>query len=196
MRISTTVIVAIVALSAWCLAARASAQSTLPDNFFYKPPAETPKSPAPSPKEGGHAKKSGEPNALSNQKGRFSRDGQGVITDRKTGLQWYLGPNQDMSCSQSERWVSDLAVAGGGWRLPTMEELRGIYGTGIYVDPGKRYSYRIDPAFQLNGCCPWSSESRNGRTVSYLLFNGGGESTASRDSVTSGSRALAVRTKR
>lgn len=185
------------------LSATAQSQNppALPNDFFYNgsgdkpkivPPAE--KAPAPkAPRQAGH---DGEPNAKSTQRGRFSRDGQGIVTDSRTKLQWYLGPNQDMSWTQAQAWAEGLGVGGGGWRLPTMSELRDIYGSGIYVEPGKRYSFRIDPAFQLTGCCPWSSESTDGRRASFILFNGGGESSGNRDSVSSGSRGLAVRAKR
>jgi len=37
--------------------------------------------------------------------GRFSKDGQGIIKDKQTGLQWYMGSESDTTWSQAKFWV-------------------------------------------------------------------------------------------
>ena len=61
---------------------------------------------------------------------RFTKASNGVITDHLTGLDWYVGPNPDNTFHQAKAWVEGLTVAGGGWRLPTMAELKAIYQKG------------------------------------------------------------------
>jgi hypothetical protein len=60
---------------------------------------------------------------------RFVRDSAGIVSDRRTGLQWF-----DMHDGMALRnwyetrdWATGLTVGGGGWRLPTMAELRTLY---------------------------------------------------------------------
>ena len=82
----------------------------------------------------------------------FSKDNHGVITDHKTGLQWFVGPDRDTNWTQAKKWVEGLSVVGGGWRMPTKDELHGLYQKGV----GDR---NIDSAFQTTGRCVWASET-------------------------------------
>ena len=93
--------------------------------------------------------------------GRFARDVYGVISDKQTGLQWYMGPNEDMTWRQAQSWTQSLSAGGGGWRMPTVSELRGLHGTGEYTPTHRSYSVKIAPIFQLGACCPWSSDTRD-----------------------------------
>ncbi|MEW6262341.1 MAG: caspase family protein [Thermodesulfobacteriota bacterium] len=75
----------------------------------------------------------------------------GIIYDSKTGLEWYVGPDRRTSWWDAKSWVSQLTIGGGGWRMPTKEELAGLYrkGTG---------SNNMDPAFKTSGSFVWSGE--------------------------------------
>lgn len=75
---------------------------------------------------------------------RFTGASNGVITDSITGLEWYVGPNPDNTWHEAKAWTERLTVAGGGWRLPTMAELKAIYQKG--ASP-----YNMDPLFQAKG---------------------------------------------
>ena len=64
----------------------------------------------------------------------IERDGQyiayanGVVKDTKTGLEWKVGPfRTKMDWYNAKSWVQSLRLDGGGWRLPTMNELKGIH---------------------------------------------------------------------
>jgi hypothetical protein len=72
---------------------------------------------------------------------RYSIAPEKVITDSKTGLEWFLGPNQELTWEQAQAWAASLQVAGGGWRLPSLRELRTLYHHGLG-------SYNISPLFQ------------------------------------------------
>jgi Protein of unknown function (DUF1566) len=94
---------------------------------------------------------------------RFTKAENGVITDHTTGLEWYVGPNPDNTWREAKAWTESLTVTGGGWRLPTMPELKAIYQPG--ASP-----YNMDPLFQVKGAWAWSGELRNSWSVWGLAF--------------------------
>ena len=94
---------------------------------------------------------------------RFTKADNGVITDRVTGLDWYVNPNPDTTWHEAKAWVESLTVAGGGWRLPTMAELKAIYQKDASAD-------NMDPLFQAKGAWAWSGELRNDWSVWGLAF--------------------------
>ncbi len=57
----------------------------------------------------------------------YSRSGE-VVTDNATGLEW-----QDNDTIQTTTICSDLQLDGGGWRLPTIEELETLVDKGRYI---------------------------------------------------------------
>jgi hypothetical protein len=93
----------------------------------------------------------------------FTKADNGVITDSVTGLDWFVGPNPDNTFHQAKAWVESLTVAGGGWRLPTMAELKAIYQKDASA-------YHMDPLFQVKGAWAWSGELRNAWSVWGLAF--------------------------
>jgi hypothetical protein len=94
---------------------------------------------------------------------RFTKAGNGVITDSLTGLEWYVNPNPDTTWREAKAWVESLNVAGGGWRLPTMAELKAIYQQDASAN-------HMDPLFQAKGAWAWSGELRNDWSVWGLAF--------------------------
>jgi hypothetical protein len=97
---------------------------------------------------------------------RFTQADNGVITDRDTGLEWFAGPNPDNTFSQAKAWVESLTVAGGGWRLPTIQELEGIYQKDASA-------VNLDRSFKVGGAWIWSGELHNDWSVWGLaIYNG------------------------
>ncbi len=92
---------------------------------------------------------------------RFTKAPDGVITDQVTGLDWYVG--KENTWREAKTWVEGLSVAGGGWRLPTMAELKAIYQPGASAN-------NMDPLFQTTVAWAWSSEPRNDWSVWGLAF--------------------------
>ncbi len=62
--------------------------------------------------------------------GRFMRYADGIVKDTKTGLEWVAGPDRDMTWLQARDWVQGLSIDSGGWRMPTVKELEGLYQKG------------------------------------------------------------------
>jgi len=54
--------------------------------------------------------------------------GDGVVTDTVAGLDWERAPSAVWTnWIDANTYVDNLALAGGGWRLPTIAELFGLY---------------------------------------------------------------------
>lgn len=83
---------------------------------------------------------------------RFTALADGVIYDSQTDLDWLVGPNRDITFDQAEKWVAGLGTtAGGGWGMPTPDELSMLYQQGV----GER---NIDPMFKTSGWWTWAGE--------------------------------------
>lgn len=98
---------------------------------------------------------------------RFSITSDKVIVDSQTSLEWIEGPDKDMSFANSQRWLSNCKVAGGGWRMPTTHELKSLSQPGVEKCVGKRKHQRgedvhLDPAFfKTTGFFMWAQSPPN-----------------------------------
>ena len=115
--------------------------------------AGQPPSPAPRP-----------PDGPAPGQGRFSTTSAGTIIDRSTGLEWIVGPDRDIILRDAERWLRECQVSGGGWRLPTMPELRGLHIPGAG-------EINLAPVFPTSGFLVWAEPpSDNPLRVWYFNF--------------------------
>ena len=120
-----------------------------------------------------------------------------------TGLEWLAGPDKATNWYDAKKWVDSLtAAAGGGWRMPTMEELKTIYQ--------KRQKCNIKTFFKTTGCWVWSGEIKGSSAAwgyDYLsdpggsILSGGTGSCAgpdflNRDDSTDSTRGFAVRSRK
>jgi hypothetical protein len=81
---------------------------------------------------------------------RFTGLADAVIFDSQTDLDWLVGPNRDTNFAQAEQWVASTGtVAGGGWAMPSQDELATLYQQGV----GER---NIDPLFKITGWWAWA----------------------------------------
>jgi hypothetical protein len=97
---------------------------------------------------------------------RFTKADNGVITDHVTGLEWYVRPNADNNWHQAKAWVDGLTLAGGGWRMPTIPELKAIYQKGAS-------RANMDPLFQPKAAWVWSGQMDDARTNYGFAFYSG-----------------------
>ena len=97
---------------------------------------------------------------------RFTKADNGVITDSATGLDWYVGPNADNNWYEAKAWTESLTVAGGGWRMPTVPELKGIYQKGAS-------RANMDPLFEPKAAWVWSGQMDDARTYYGFAFYSG-----------------------
>jgi serine/threonine-protein kinase len=124
----------------------------------------------------------------------------GSITDNKTGLEWYIGPDQNMTWPEAAKWVRNMDTCGRGWRMPTISELRALYnpnftaGTG-YFTAGRYWPAHLSPVFAGigGGSWVWSKEMQQGGNAHSFNFNQGAAVTYSQETTAFSTRAFAVR---
>lgn len=102
------------------------------------------------------------------QEQRFLMQKHGIVKDTKTGLEWKAGPDKDMNWHQARVWVKNLTLDGGRWRMPTLDELEGIYKKGAS-------SLNITPLFKTTGWQVWSCEVRDSSNAWGFYFCRGGK---------------------
>jgi hypothetical protein len=95
----------------------------------------------------------GSPSLQTGRDGRYVVYGNGIVMDAQTGLQWVAGPDRDMTWDEANVWVSGLDTNGGGWRLPTIAELKGLFRQ----DTGTR---NMTPLLKTTGWSVWSGEAK------------------------------------
>ncbi|MFC1489307.1 DUF1566 domain-containing protein [Thermodesulfobacteriota bacterium] len=118
---------------------------------------------------------------------RFHLSDNGIVKDSQTGLEWISGPDKDISWEEARLWVKSLTIDGGGWRLPTIDELKTVYEKGAgernlppYLKTAGRFGY------------VWSGERRN--KPGYWCFDYAyGRKTAYSPGYSKDFRAFAVR---
>ena len=89
----------------------------------------------------------------------------GIVRDTKTDLEWKVGPDKATATRNEARsWVQRLNLDGGGWRMPTMDELKTLYEEGA----GKR---NMTPLLKTTGWEVWSSETNGSSDAWYFDFN-------------------------
>lgn len=122
-----------------------------------------------------------------------------VLLDTFTDLEWTRRDNlKDINWNEAKAYCDSLEIGGGGWRLPTMDELAQFYDERRYGDTpcrsydGRPFSCSVTPKFHLTGPSFWSSELRGSSEAWGVdLFNGdqGSGSVSGSDA----RRALCVR---
>jgi hypothetical protein len=108
---------------------------------------------------------------------RFIDNGDGTVTDLKSGLMWAKTDNQfDILWKQAKDWSHNdfpktISRKYKNWRLPTLTELKTLYVENVNFDGYPTdcgYRVKIVPQIQLSCTIIWSSETA---LVSPLAFN-------------------------
>ena len=120
--------------------------------------------------------------------GSFCKYANGIVKDTNTGLEWLAGPDRDTNWNEARSWVENLTVAGGGWRMPTREELSVLYQKGA----GTR---NMTSLLKTTGWWVWSGETRDSSSAWDFDFYDGSENWRYRSS-SNNSRGFAVRSRR
>lgn len=58
---------------------------------------------------------------------RFDVYDNGIIKDRSTGNEWFIGPDVHLTWQEAKIWAENLQIDRGGWRMPTILELKTLY---------------------------------------------------------------------
>jgi len=127
-----------------------------------------------------------------NQAMMLEQRGSGVLRQCVTGLEWMQSDNgSNINWREATQYCQSR---GGGWRLPQVSELQGIYdGSGaLRTRCGSGDTCKISPSFRLTGPYAWSSEQERSSQAWYIVsfFSGWRHSY---DVGSDGTRALCVR---
>ncbi len=121
--------------------------------------------------------------------GRYVAYENSVVCDCYSGLEWLPGPDRDMSWEEADRWVKRLFVAGGGWRLPTLEELKGLYKKNKKGD-------NLSPVFSFSITDVWSCEETQDAASAWGFNFLPGNQFRTYKTYSSRFRVMAVRTRK
>ena len=124
--------------------------------------------------------------------GRYTDNGDGTITDTKTNLMWtkkdsYVDLGKCLDWNASKSYVSGLSTgAYTDWRLPTVKELKAIYGESksnvIPHDHASGYPLHLDSIFADGAAYYyWSSEKLGSCCARYVHFGNGSVGKGTRD---------------
>ena len=120
--------------------------------------------------------------------GRYEAIGNDIVRDKQTDLEWLTGPDKDTTWDEAKAWVESLTLGGGGWRMPTLNELKELYEKGL----GER---NMSPLLRSTGW--WVLGEREGSFVScYFDFSVGSSDWQYSKLATGYRRAFAVRPRR
>lgn len=109
------------------------------------------------------------PNAESVTTVRFNKSSSGVITDSRTGLEWFVGKPKNVSPVAAAKWAASLDIEGVEWRLPTVNELRSLH------EQDSVQKVKIDPVFEPCGteivACDLTDETDDYGQPLWPVFN-------------------------
>ena len=121
--------------------------------------------------------------------GTFIAYDNGTVKDTKTGLMWASKDNgEDINWKDAKQYCE--SYRGGGytdWRMPTIDELAGIYNRR----KKNQHGYRVTNLIEITSCCPWASETR--ASLASLFHFTIGDRYVNRQSHSFNVRALPVR---
>ena len=126
---------------------------------------------------------------ISGRDGIYVAYANGIVKDTHTGLEWKAGPDKNTSWGKARSWVRSLNFDGGGWRMPTKNEIKSLYkaGTG---------TCNMTPLFKTTAWWVWSRETKGPSCAWIFYFSGGGYGYWLDRSTSDNLRAFAVRSRR
>ena len=139
-------------------------------------------------------------NTSKNQRKIIAKDGDyekyasGIVFNKINKLEWYAGPDKDITWDEAKLWIESLNYKANGWRFPNTNELKTLFREG----QGMR---NMTPLINTTGWIVWSVEEENGRhaypigvTAFCMDFNDGTVSSCIRHFIyIKDRRVLAVR---
>jgi len=136
---------------------------------------------------------------INSEESRFFITDCRSIKDNQTNLEWFVGPNQNMTWFEAQQWTASLRVCGNDWRMPTMQEIGTLYnpnwkaGRGYFTN-GKYFPAHIHPIFSEIGDGSWVwSNQQNGSDARSFNLNQGKAVEFSAMNTTYSTRAFAVK---
>ncbi len=107
--------------------------------------------------------------------GRFVAYDNGTVKDTKTGLMWASKDSQiAMNWQDAKSYCEDYRGGGyTGWRLPTQDELAGLYDRSKSYRPTKaREIVHLTKLIQLSNIVYWASNNRGPEAANFFFHVG------------------------
>ena len=111
-----------------------------------------------------------------------------IIHHIESDLEWYAAPDMPMEFKEAAAWAAGLSADGGGWRLPTLKELKTLGVVGH--DFGN-----LNPLLRNTGYWFWGRDPDGSARKWVYRFSYGGEGWHG-EAPFDGGRAVAVRKRR
>jgi hypothetical protein len=128
--------------------------------------------------------------------GRFIAYSKGIVVDSETGFMWAAEDNgYEIGWDDARTYCESYRGAGyKDWRMPTLNELAGLYGTGEGYVPmdGSVDEVEISGLIRLTSWWVWSSETRDSDAAAFNFCPGNRDWY--RQTFSGSVRALPVRT--
>ena len=111
---------------------------------------------------------------------RFEVTACGSILDTATHLEWYLGPDANITWPNADKWIKKLRACNGAWAMPSADQLRTLFDPSVvagigYFTGGQYWPAHIDPIFSGigKGSWVWARGPHNGNSAPGFNFNQG-----------------------
>jgi len=138
--------------------------------------------------------------AGNNGGGNYSATAYQSVTDKKSGLEWFVAEDKDYTWPEAKAWAENLTAGGGRWQMPTTEQLLTLIdqadsaGAGFFHD-GKNYPAHISHLFGKigHGAWVWSSEDISAGTAYSVNMSQGVRVKSDKNMIRYPIRAFAVR---
>ena len=102
--------------------------------------------------------------------GRFVDNGNGTVTDTKTGLMWAAKDNGSLINWQAASSYCQNYSNGGhtDWRMPTLADLASLYNP----EAKNKHGYHVNKLIDLSAASCWSSETRDHEAARFNFTYG------------------------
>ena len=107
---------------------------------------------------------------MEESQGDFIKNRGGTVTDKESELMWTdLDNGRDITWERANAYCENLSLAGhDDWRLPTMDELKGLYGAKVATCHGEG-----EGSIKLTSNYLWSSDLKSTSSAWYFSISVG-----------------------
>ena len=109
---------------------------------------------------------------------RFQVTACGSILDTATHLEWYLGPDANITWPDADTWIKGLQACNESWTMPSIDQLKTLFDGNLvagigYFAGGRYWPAHINPVFSGigRGSWVWAQGSHGGSNAVAFNFN-------------------------